>query len=462
MVPFSSGFGGGLLVRVLSLVLALCLMATLAEGEENKHSGSNQLEGINPFPLDYDSGSMALYALKSSLDAYDVSTAYQRLTGLSGTAFKFVYDSTEAYEPLRDLYPMDALAEAATALGFYDAKWVTGKPIGAVKDIIKHEIDSGRPVLAPFLKADAYRGFFIVTGYDFDRDLLYLQGAFEGDSAYVTVPIPETWDGPTVSPAGWATNPVFVIGEAKRLDQKTLEAGKEPVERAISAMKGGSLPYGLHPGERAYMGQPGPHEALYGFPAYDLLSHEIEHRELIDRTDGGAQLDFAFLWRINSQVGQLEHDRRSARFFAKLLSRELPDEKRADVSDVMQSLAETADDAGILRKFFWHVITDTMTAGDVAGYVKANTSMVFRLPDVEPLLNELQADGFEIFETAWGWLLVDDTPRKRTLAKTALRSIIVRERRSLDLLEGIADHIGIKPSGSRPEGKPRRPPRGKK
>jgi hypothetical protein len=462
MVSLSPWSGGGLPVRVPSLVLALCLIASSAGGAESEYTGSNQLEGINPFPLDYDSGSMALHALHSSLDACGVSTSYQRLTGLSGTAFKFAYDSVEVFEPLRDLYPMDALTEAARALGFYDAQWITGEPIGAVKDIIKREIDGGRPVLAPFLKRDAYHGFFIVTGYDFDRDLLYLQGAFEGDSSYVTVAIPEVWDGPTVGPAGWATNPVFVIGESKRIDQKTLKAGREPVDRAISAMKGGSMPYGLHPGEHVYMGPPGPREALYGFPAYDLLSHDIEHRDLIKRTDGEVTLDFAMIWRIDAQVGQLEHDRRSARFFSKLLSRELPDEKRSDIGAIMEGLEETANDAGALREFFWHVIVDTMTAGEVADYVRTSTSIVFRLPDVEPLVSELKAGGFEIFKTVWGWLLVDDTHHKRMLAKTALRSIIIRERRSLELLEEIADHIGVKTPGYEREGKRIRPPRGKK
>jgi hypothetical protein len=459
MASSSRLFGGIASVRGLVLGLTLCVLVASAEGGGVDCPGTNRLEGIKPFELDQYSGSMALHALGSSLGAYDLETAYQRLVGLSGAAFKFVYDSTEAFEPLRDLYPMDVLTGASRALGFDDAHWVTGEPIGTVMDVIRNEIDNRRPVLAPYLRADAYHGFFIVTGYDFDRHLLCLQGAFEGDSAYVAAAIPEAWDGPTVSPAGWATNPIFVIGERKREGRAIPMAGKRPVEQAISAMKGGSMRYGTHPGEHAYMRYPGPHEALYGLPAYDLLSLDIENRELIERRGGEATLNFAFIWRINSQLGQLEHDRRHGADFSRLLSSGVPKEKRADMNEIRQNLLATADDAGTLRRFFWHELADTLEADEVAACVTASSSMVFKIPDIERLRNQLRADGFDIFETAWGWILVDDSHQKRMLAKTALRSIVVRERRSLEILEGVVDHIGKRPSIKRPADRSKRPPR---
>ena len=446
-------------VRGWALALALCIVAGCVGGAEADPSGANRVEAIKAFDLDYDSGSMALHALQSAFGAYDFGLGYQRLVGVSGVAFKFVYDSTEAFEPLRDIYPMDALTGVSRELGFDDARWVTGEPIETVKDVIKREIDSGRPVLAPYLKVDDYHGFFIVTGYDFEKGLFYLQSAFEGDSGYVTVPIPEAWDGPTASPAGWATNPVFVIGERKRKGQEVAMAGRGPVEVAISAMKGGRLMYGTHGGEHPYMGRPGPHEAVYGLPAYDLLSRDIEDRSLIKTRDGEVVLDFAFIWRIDSQLGQLEHDRSNGGYFTRLVSMELPRDKAAEMSEIRWNLEATAGDAAELRRFFWHEIPDTIEAGDVAGYVRASSSIVFKLPDVGGLRDRLRGEGFDTFETVWGLVLIDDSHEKRMLAKTEMRSIVVREQWTLEMLEDIVDHMGSAPSIERPGDRSRHWPR---
>jgi hypothetical protein len=442
-----------------TLVLTLCILVGWVGVAQADPLRANRVEGVKAFDLDHDSGSMALHALQSALGACGCETGYQRLMRVSGAAFKFVYDSTAAYEPLRDLYPMDVLTGASKGLGFDDAHWVTDEPIETVKAVIKREIDSGRPVLAPFLKPDAYHGFFVVTGYDYGQGLFYLQSAFEGDSGYVTVPIPEVWDGPTVSPAGWATNPIFVIGERKRSGQEIPMAEKEQVELAVSVMKGGRLTYGTKPSEYPYMARPGPHEALYGLPAYDLLSHDIENRELIKTKDGEATLDFAFIWRIDSQVGQLEHDRRNSGHLSMLVSLELPREDGAGMGEARQSLDATADDAGELRRFFWHELPDTIEAGDVAAYVRASSSIVFKLPDDEHLRDRLRAEGFDIFNTVWGWVLIDDSRAKRMLAKTELRSIVVREQRTLEILDGIVDRVGSVPSAKRPGNRTRHWPR---
>lgn len=429
-------------VCCLALVLVFCPLAAGLGGEGTNRSGSNHLVGVRPFGLDYDSGSMALHALRSSLQAGGRSMMYWELVGLSGAAFKFVYDSTAAFEPLRDVYPIDVLREASVVLGFPEAHWETAKPLDAVKDIVRNEIDRGRPVLAPFLKVDAYHGFFIITGYDFDRTVFYLQGAFQSRSGEVTVPIPEAWDGPTVSPAGWATNPVFVLGEKSNESQDQSIAARRTIERGLEQMRGGKVVYGVHPGERRYMEYGGPHEATCGLPAYDLLSSDIENGRFVLHVGGEARLNFGLIWRIDSQVGQLEHDRSNGATFLDFLPRKLPPGPVPRLKEIVASFEETAEDASVLRKIFWDEGPDTLTAAEsVAEYVNGSSSIIFHIPDRDGLPDELQSLGFDLFRTAWGWVLVDDTHEKRMLAKTALHSIVVRERRSIGMLEDILGYI---------------------
>ena len=201
------GLRGRLSISLILLLLASFWTVQAAAETGSGPGGRKVIEGVGGFPLDRDSGSMCLHALLSCLKATGNPSVYYNLVGFSRSAFKFVYDSTEAYEPLRDLYPVDVLRQAAVAEGYPESRWETNKSINTVKSLIKQEIDSGRPVIAPFLRNDAYHGFFVITGYDYEQEIFYLQGALDLDSGYVSVPIPDYWDGPTASPAGWARNP---------------------------------------------------------------------------------------------------------------------------------------------------------------------------------------------------------------------------------------------------------------
>lgn len=431
----------------ICMILGVLMSFWPASAEAGRAEGTNQdayvLDEIKGFDLDYDSGNMGIHALSSCIESAKGATPYHTLVGLSGSAFKFVYDSTEAYEPLRDLYPMDALRKAARAMGFPNARWEVNESIDTVKLLIKNEIDGGRPLVAPFLKDDAYHGFFIITGYDYGRNVLYLQGALGLDSGYVSVTVPDSWDGPTASPGGWAGNPVFMLGEGRHSVKKDGTMEREAVREGIQAYRGGTLEYGTHPGEERYMGTPGPHAAYYGLPAYDILSADVEKEPILVNDNGAEAVGFGFIWRLDSQLGQLEHDRYHGTAYLRALSGFLPPEHMVLLAEVVDNFEKVVGDVQALRRVFWHPIPEQCAGPeDVIRYVEREKSIVYWVPDVEHMLMGLEARGLETRPTPWGPVIVLDSAEKRLRAKVLVKSIASREKNSLYILEDIVEHIG--------------------
>jgi hypothetical protein len=397
----------------------------------------NQVEDVRPFALDQDSGSMALHAFTSCLDAIGTSASYSRLVAISGTAFAFVYDTTEAYEPLRDLFPTDVFKVCANALGFPNAHWEMDQPIDTVKAIVRREIDAGRGVLAPFLKNEAYHGFFVITGYDFSRGVFRIQGAFR-DTAYVEVPIPASWSGPTASPMGWAVNPVFVLGEKdpavvpSDLDKRMVEAG-------AGILRGGDLTYGTTPGELAYMAAPGPHKARYGIPAYALLALDVASRPLTVTRDGTEALNFGFIWRMDSQLGQLQQARGYGAIGLDFLSTRVSGGKSPEIQAIADNEDKASADARALREMFWdRVPRNVATARDIVDYVKSGKAMVFSIAGREALVDGLRGLGLKVFQSPWGPAVVQDSPERRLQARLLVKSLETRDR---VLLRGLGDAV---------------------
>lgn len=446
---------GRLGISLILLVLSLFFVLPAAGKAEPGSGHVRVLEGIEGFPLDYDSGNMGLHALSSCFKATGGAGGYYTLVGLSRSAFKFVYDSTEAYEPLRNLYPVDVLLQAARARGYPESHWEMNKSINTVKSLVKDEIDSGRPVIAPFLKSDAYHGFFIITGYDYEQDIFYLQGALGLDSGYLSVPIPPYWDGPTASPVGWARNPVFVLGEAHEAIERRGADERKSVKMGIRLFKGGTLDYGTQPGEYEYMARPGPHTARYGLPAYDLLSREVETEPILVERDGREVVNFAFLWRLDSQLGQLEHDRDHGSTYVRGLAKYLRFEERMLLSEISENFERTTLDVRKLRRMFFDPVPESCAgADDVARYIESEGSIVYRVPDGEGMAGGLESIGLATHDTPWGPVVILDSPAKRLRAKVLVKSIASREKNSLYVMEDIVEHIGrLKPESLRPGNK---------
>jgi hypothetical protein len=364
---------------------------------------------------------------------------------MSGAVFKFVYDSTEAYEPLRDTCPFDLLEKAAARNWFPHARWETDLTLEEAKRIIKREIDAGRPLISPFLLTEKYHGLNIITGYDYDQGILLVQGAIHKRRAE-TIPLPDGWDGPTVSPAGWASNPLFVLGEAEEDSTATRAIYRDLVAEGLMLLEGGRLEYGRHPGEAVYMLEPGPHEAWFGLPAYEVLAADVADKPLVVEGPDGKVLNFGLVWRIDAMVGLLEHDRTYGPQLTSVLRGFLSEKQAWVLYELSDNFERTADEAAGLRDLFWHEIPDSITApDDVLKYVGASPAMVFRLPRRMGVADSLRKRGLDVFETLWGKALVEDAPERRVEAKMRAIRIMSRERESMGLLEAIARFIKSKP-----------------
>jgi len=428
---------------------------SLGQSDGRINANANRIDGINQFSLDPDAGPMAIYALQSCFEVLGFNYSYSRFAGISGAAFKFVYDTTEAYESLRDLFPVDVLRSAAVQMGFERAHWETGRSIDEIMGIIKEEIDAGRPLIAPDLRTGPYHdGFLIIAGYDLETRYLLIQGATR-KAGYDSIPIPEGWDGPTASPMGWASNPVFVF-ERQFRGRGDARAGRNSpsIAAAIEIMKGGTLEYGKHPGEEPYLGKAGPHTAGYGLKALQLLSYDIAHRPLVTIEDGEPHLDFGFMWRIDSQIGQLQHDRTHAITFLRQLGSGLPPERNGLLRELADNFQGVSVDARALREVFWRVMPpDVATADAAVAYARGSSSLVLMLPARAGVITGLKSMGEPVFETAWGWVIVADSPEKRLEARLLARAIVSRERNSIRILEKLLPDVDTRMEQGAREGR---------
>jgi hypothetical protein len=448
--------------RLISLgVLLLWTIAwtgCFAQGQQDADSlKAKRLTNVGGYPRDHLAGSMALHAISSALGSQNNPRLYLNLVAESGAVFKFVYDSTEAYEPLRDASPVDLLHNAAVMNGFPDARWETGLTLDQARRLIKHEIDAGRPLVSPFLKTDEYHGFNIITGYDYERDMLLVQGAFNRRRSF-EIPIADGWDGPTMSPMGWATNPLFVLGGMAANLPAPAEFYAGLLKDGVRLLEGGRLEYGRHEGERPYMSSPGPHMAWYGLPAYDVLVADVGDRGLTVVRGGRQELNFGLIWRIDAMVGLLEHDRMAGSELVLILRDLLSEEQTPFLLELSGNYEQTAADAAELHDIFWHAIPDSvMDPGDVVEYVRTSRAMVFGLPGRAGLADSLRARGLTVYETPWGDALVEGSPERRLGAKIKAISLKGRESRSLSLLKEIVDHYEVKAETEPPPGDLRSP-----
>jgi hypothetical protein len=427
--------------RGLYVWILLVLVAAGHSSAAGKATGFNVVPGVQPFPPDEDSGAMALHTLGICLDAYGHQSPYYRIVALSGSAFKFVYDTTEAYEPLRDLYPVDVLTTAATAAGLPDAHWLLDTPMAKVKEAVRVEIDKGHPLIAPFLKKDAYHGFVAIVGYDFDAGVFFVQGALR-DTGYARVPIPNQWSGPTAGPLGWATNPIFVLGDFDAKTPPDQGQDKALLVTGAAMLRGGKLSYGLHGGESQYMSG-GARQATFGLPAYHLLSLDVEKAPIVVTGAGQDSVDFGLLWRLDSQLGQLEHDRRYAAMALGYIVPRVSSGKSVDANELVTNVERTGADVRALRKVFWNTVPYAMnTVESLVSYVDSSTSVVFSIAGRDVLLEDLRNRGYQAFKTRWGPIVVADSHEKRLGAKMLVKSLESRERASLRLMEDLVNYIG--------------------
>jgi hypothetical protein len=214
------------------------------------------------------------------------------------------------------------------------------------------------------------------------------------------------------------------------------------ITTGISLLKGGKLSYGSHQGEQSYMRAAGPHEAAYGIPAYRLLARDVASADLVLKRGAEDEANFGLIWRLDAQIGQLEHDRTNAATALGYLVSRVSEGKSVEVEELVTNLEKTAEDAAALRKIFWDQIPYQINTPDkIIVYVKGSNSAVFSFAGNDKHFQDLEDRGLRVFKTRWGPVIIDDSAEKRLRARILVRSLEARERGSIVMMEGIENHI---------------------
>jgi len=376
---------------------------------------------VPAIPRRDDVGGGAMPAIHAVLGSLGAHVGYEELLVLSGTAFTFVYDNAPTYEALRDLYPLDSLTVAVQACGF-SGRWLVDASEGETLERLQIALGDGRPAVVPIYSIDEIHRCAVAVGYDAASRKLTLQL-----EQLQEITLPEVWWGAVTGPLAWGRCPVFLT-ERKPLPGWSAEGRlHRALHRGQALLGGGLLPYRDCEGSRIYSGVPlAGRQAVYGLPAYDLLSADV----------GGAEIlsSFALLWRIDAQVSQLQHSRAAGTAFLGTVPHKL-------ASEAATCCASVAESAGELLSRFWYRPTKAMaTAEDVLAAAGAQGAMVFWLGLEGEELARL-ARRVAVARTPWGPVAIVDTIPRRREAVAVVQRLRESEGRLRQLLGELRDAL---------------------
>ncbi len=80
------------------------------------------IDNVPAFFLNWDAGDMFMLTLESCLRYLGQEVNSWWLAGISGDAFKFVYDKDDVHEPMRDRVSIDTISLATVSVG-WKGKW---------------------------------------------------------------------------------------------------------------------------------------------------------------------------------------------------------------------------------------------------------------------------------------------------------------------------------------------------
>lgn len=384
------------------------------------------IAGVPSFERNHDAGSMAMLALETVLRTQGEDCPEWWLAGMSGDAFKFVYDVGAVFEPLRDRVPLDVLSQACRAAG-REGYWRLGASMEEAVALVRDAVGRGCPAIAPFLGTRWYHGMVLAVGVDEDAGAFVLQIARDdasGATDYETVAIPQSWNGPVPGGAIWADNPLFLVGE-RRPPSRAAQSIEEALARAVSLHAGPPLPYSDHAGAQEYSRPP-----LAGRVA---LQGEAGLRALDDDIDDGDFITFDIIWRIDAQLGQLHHDRGNAARFLRAMSREHP--AKLLLLQAADLYAATAEVATRIQHAYW----DKRTAGaadrrSVRAAVEDSASLVYAVGGLPAGELDALRHATPVLDTPWGAAAIADGTRRRRGMRDLVDRILEQEGRCAALL----------------------------
>lgn len=377
------------------------------------------------FVLNWDAGDMYIYALESCLKFLGEKCESWWLAGLSGDAFKFVYDRDDVREPMRDRVPVDIVGLASSSIG-WEGKWYFNERLDKVISYIKGSLEQGYPVLTSNLGAQWYHGANIITGINEDTNEFLLQIGREditGSFDYERIPIPEEWDGPVPGSIIWATNPIFILEKkiAAPNEEKTISMS---INRAVEIYNKKSLPYKFHPGAQKYSTVSLKDKFVrQSLNAFEELSEEVKNTEV----------NWTTIWSITTQIGQLSYDRLNASKFLNYIANKFTDYSR--LVEISNLYKQTVDNANLLKQSYWDNRLDGINDfKKILEEIRKSKSFVYSISNLKlELKNQLQKD-FPIIDTLWGPAIIIDLPNRRNYNSKLTNSIYKNEINCFNLL----------------------------
>ncbi len=382
------------------------------------------IPGVPSYKRETDSGNMAFLAAQAALSVLGVARGLPQLAGASGDAFKFVYDRAPIFEPLRDLRPWDSLARACAACGLR-AEWVPDATLDHVRGQVSAHAAIGQPVLTSNLPGGDYHGFFLLVGYDEDDDTLRYQQAHDtpaSNAPYGSLKLSDSvrWDGPVAGPPHWASFPLLVIRGPLYDPPDEAAQRREALQTALDVLDGEAVAYGSHPGAQAYASVPlAGRAARQGLVALDHLALDLAEADLSD---------FATIWRLDAQLGQLAWDRELAALYLESWAGDAP----ADLIAQYQTIAHTA--RTLLARNWERRSASITRLRDLQTFIEGTAAYVYALPS-DPQVQEGLRDQGKLLQTPWGAALLVETPKRREGAVRLARRLLDRERDAGPLLK---------------------------
>ena len=392
----------------------------------NRQNTKIIISKVSSFHLNWDAGDMYMNALESCLKFIGQECAYWWLAGVSGDAFKFIYDKDDVREPMRDRVPIDTVSLACSAMGWRGI-WCVDEKIEIVINHIKESLKQNIPVLTTNLVHKWYHGANIITGIDDKDKKFFLQIGREDvlkPYSYEKIPIPESWDGPIPGPITWANNPIFLLKEIVNVPGEEKIISKS-LTQAVELQNIKSLPYKDHPGAQKYStplltGK----TARCGRSAFKELKDEIMH----------SVITWPVIWRITTQCGQLSYDRSNAAKFLKTFASKYPQYSNLDkISDLFN---ETMNNANTLKKSYWddrlnHINNPETFLKEMYG----SYSFVYNISSLEGDKLKQFRKILPVMETLWGPAVILDSSTRRMYNLKLINAIINAENHCFKLLE---------------------------
>lgn len=381
---------------------------------------------VPPFDRNDDAGCMAMLALEAALATQGDSWPAWWLAGMSGDAFKFVYDPGTVFEPLRDRVPVDVLTLASRAAG-WAGHWCLDVPTRDVPALVRESVQRGCPVITPFLGERWYHGMVLIVGIDPSKRQFLLRIARKNDGAgsnYETIAIPERWDGPVPGAVAWAGTPLFIL-DGRISPPNECQLFDQAFARAAGLHTGAPLPYADHPGAQRYSGPP-----LAGRSAHQ---GESALRALREDLADGEFIDFGRIWRIDAQLGQLHYDRTNAGRFLRAAAGQHHAGRL--LWEAAQHYEATARIAAQLQAAFWDQrLEQSSDLPGVSAGIGDTSSLVYAVGHLPPVPLASLGHKVPLLEIPWGSAAVVDSPPRRRAVLDMVDRIIDHEECSVALL----------------------------